>query len=133
METKEEIWYTDDHSQADTPDYRWKRDIYNSELTSEIVIAVSIKREIANEVEQYLKTTNFRGLRLYLFSNTAILSAAHANQAVEKVKQMINESVAAVDAKKTHLFIAAPAQFALFLGHRLNAMGEIQCYEYQGC
>ena len=131
METKEEIWYTDDHSQADTPDYRWKRDIYNSELTSEIVIGVSIKREIANEVEQYLKTTDFRGLRLYLFSNTAILSAAHANQAVEKVKQMINESVAAVDAKKTHLFIAAPAQFALFLGHRLNAMGEIQCYEYQ--
>ena len=61
METKEEIWYTDDHSQANTPDYQWKRDIYNSELTNEIVIGVSIKRKIANEVERYLETIDFRG------------------------------------------------------------------------
>ena len=71
------------------------------------------------------------GPRLYLVSDNVILSAAHTNRAVDKAKQMINDSVAAVGAKKLHLFIAVPAQFALFLGHRLNAMGEIQCYEYQ--
>ena len=131
METKEGIWCTADHPQADMPDYPWERDIHDDELTSEIVVGISIKRMIANEVEQYLETTDCRGPRLYLFSDNAILSAAHANRAVEKAKQMINESVAAVGAKKIHLFIAVPAQFALFLGHRLNAMGKIQCYEYQ--
>ena len=131
IETKEGIWYTDNYSQADTLDYQWKRDICDEELTGEIVVGISIKRKIASEVERYLETTNFRGPRFYLFSDNAILSAAHANRAVEKAKQMIDKSVAAVGAKKIHLFIAVPAQFALFLGHRLNAMGEIQCYEYQ--
>ena len=121
----------DDHPQADTPDYPWEQDIHADELTGEIVVGISIKRNIANEVELYLETTDFRGPRLYLFSDNAILSAAHANRAVEKAKQMINESAAAVDAKKIRIFIAAPAQFALFLGHRLNAMGGIQCYEYR--
>ena len=131
METKEGIWCSDDHPQADTPDYLWEQELHSNELTSEMVIGISIKRKIANEVEQYLETMGFNGSRLYLFSNDAILSAAHANRSVERAKQMINESVTAVGAKKIHLFIAASAHFALFLGHRLNAMGEIQCYEYQ--
>lgn len=131
METKEGIWCTNNHPQADTPDYLWEQDIHHEESTDEMVIGISIKREITNEVEQYLEAKDFCGPRLYLFSDDAILSAAHANRAVEKAKQMINESVADVGAKKIHLFIAVPAQFALFLGHRLNAMGELQCYEYQ--
>ena len=131
METKEGIWWTDNHPKADTPDYPWERAIHDDESTSEMVVGISIKRKIANEVERYLETMDFRGPRLHLFSDNAILSAAHTNQAVVKAKQIINESVAAVGAKKIHLFIAVPAQFALFLGHRLNAMGEIQCYEYQ--
>ena len=131
METKEGIWCSDDHPQADTPDYLWEQELHSDESTSEMVVGISIKKQIANEVELYLKTTNFRGPRLYLFSDTAIISAAHANRSVEKAKQTINELIAAVGAKKIHLFIAVPAQFALFLGHRLNAMGEIQCYEYR--
>ena len=131
METKEGIWWTDNHPKADTPDYLWERDVHDDESTGEMVVGISIKRKIANEVERYLETTDFRGPRLHLFSDNATLSAAHTNQAVVKAKQIINESVAAVGAKKIHLFIAVPAQFALFLGHRLNAMGEIQCYEYQ--
>ena len=131
MEAKEGIWSTNDHPQADTPDYPWEQEIHGDESTGEMAIGISIKRKVANEVERYLETRAFHGPRLYLFSDDAILSAAHVNQAVEKAKQMINESVAAVGAKKIHLFIAVPAQFALFLGHRLNAMGEIQCYEYR--
>ena len=131
METKEGIWCPDNHPQADTPDYLWEQDIHDDELAEEIVVGISIKRNIANDVELYLETMDFHGPRLYLFSNNAVLSAAHANRAVEKAKQIIDVSVNAVGAKKIHLFIAVPAQFALFLGHRLNAMGEIQCYEYQ--
>ena len=131
MEIKEGIWRSNDHPQADTPDYLWEQELHGDESTSEMAIGISIKRNIANEVEQYLETTGFNGSRLYLFSDNAVLSAAHANRAVEKAKQMIDVSVNAVGARKIHLFIAVPAQFGLFLGHRLNAMGEIQCYEYQ--
>ena len=132
METKEDIWYTDNHPQADTPDYAWEQDLHDDELTGDMVVGISVKKKIANEVEQYLETMEFCGSRLYLFSDIAILSAAHANRAVERAKRIIQESIASVGAKKIHIFIAVPAQFALFLGHRLNAMGEIQCYEYQG-
>ena len=131
MEVKEGTWYTNNHPQAETPDYPWEQDIHDDEFTGEMVVGISIKRKIANEVEQYLETMSFSGSRLYLFSDDAILSAAHANRAVERAKQMIQKSTATAGAKKIHIFIAVPAQFALFLGHRLNAMGEIQCYEYQ--
>ena len=131
METKEGIWSTDDHPQADTPDYPWEQEIHGDESTGEMVIGISIKKKVANEVERYLGNDGFPRSSTLLFSDDAILSAAHVNQAVEKAKQMINESGAAVGAKKIHLFIAVPAQFALFLGHRLNAMGDIQCYEYR--
>ena len=131
MKTKEGIWYTDNHPQPDTPDYLWIQDIRHGELTDDMAVGISIKRNIANQVEQYLETTDFRGPRLYLFSENAICSADHANRAVDKAKKMIQESIAAVGAKKIRFFIAVPAQFALFLGHRLNAMGEIQCHEHQ--
>ena len=131
METKEGIWCTNNHPQADTPDYLWEQDIHDDGLAEGIVVGISIKRNIANDVELYVETMDFHGPRLYLFSDNAVLSAAHANRAVEKAKQIIDVLVNAVGAKKIHLFIAVPAQFALFLGHRLNAMGEIQCYEYQ--
>ena len=131
METKEGTWCTNNHPQAETPDYLWERDIHDDESTGEMAVGISIKRKITNEVERYLETTGFRGPRLYLFGDNAILSAAHANRAVEKTKQAIDELIAAFDVKKIRLFIAGPAQFALFLGYRLNAMGEIQCYEYR--
>ena len=129
--TKEGIWCTDNHPEADTPNYPWEQAIHDDKLTCEMVVGISIKRKIDNAVGKYLETTGFSGYRLYLSSDDAILSAAHANRAVERAKQIIQESVAAIGAKKIHIFVAVPAHFALFLGHRLNAMGEIQCYEYQ--
>ena len=73
---------------------------------------------------------HFQGRQLYLYSDMVLESDAQTNRAVQKAKSMIQEFVSKSQAKKIHLFFAGPAQFALFLGHRLNTIGKIQCYEW---
>ena len=94
-------------------------------------MGISILKNTANEeVQRYLETRHFQGKQLYLFSNTALQSDSHTNVAVQKAKSAIQELASKTQAKKIHLFFAGPAQFALFLGHRLNTLGKIQCYEW---
>ena len=132
METKDGIYRTNNHPTEDTPDYQWKQTSINGGSVDEMAVGISIGRDIINDVEQYLKTIHFRGNRLYLLGDTAILSGAHGNRAVQKAKSMIQELTSKTQAKKIHFFLAGPAHFALFLGHRLNTLGKIQCYEWTG-
>ena len=132
METKDGVCWTNNHPTEDTPDYQWKQTLINGESLDEIALGISIGRDIINDVEQFLETILFRGSRLYLLGDAAILSDAHANRAVQKSKLTIQEAVTKTQAKKIHLFLAGPAHFALFLGHRLNTLGKIQCYEWTG-
>ena len=130
METKDGICWTNNHPMEDTSDYQWKHIRIKGKSTHEIAVGISIGRDIINDVEQYLETIQFQGNRLYLLGDVAILSDAHGNRAVQKAKLIIQEVVTKAQPKKIHLFLAGPAQFALFLGHRLNTLGEIQCYEW---
>jgi hypothetical protein len=131
METKDGIFCTNSFPTMDTPDYSWTRDFREGESMGEMAVGLGVMRNIANEVDPYLETTGFRGHRLYLLGSDAIVSAEHANRAVDQAKTMILDSMAQRKARKILLFIATPAPFALFLGHRLNAIGEIQCHERQ--
>ena len=130
MEIKDGICWTNNYPMENTPDYQWKQTSINGKSTDEIVVGISIGRDIINDIEQYLETIQFHGNRLYLLGDMAILSDTHGNRAVHKAKLIIQESVTKTQTKKIHLFLAGPAQFALFLGHRLNTLGEIQCYEW---
>ena len=130
METKDGICWTNNHPMEDTPNYQWKHTQIKGKSTDEIAVGISIGRDIINDVEQYLETIQLQGNRLYLLGDVAILSDAHGNRAVQKAKLIIQEVVTKAQTKKIHLFLAGPAQFALFLGHRLNTLGEIQCYEW---
>ncbi len=130
IETKEGIWWTNSHAKEDTPDYHWQQSI-DGKSTDEIAVGISILKNTANEeVQRYLETRHFQGKQLYLFSNTALQSDSHTNVAVQKAKSAIQELASKTQAKKIHLFFAGPAQFALILGHRLNTLGKIQCYEW---
>ncbi len=130
IETKEGIWWTNNHAKEGTPDYHWQQSI-DGKSTDEIAVGISILKNTANEeVQRYLETRHFQGKRLYLFSNTTLQSDSHTNAAVQKAKSAIQELASKTQAKKIHLFFAGPAQFALILGHRLNTLGEIQCYEW---
>lgn len=130
MEIKEGLWWTDSHPTEKTPDYEWAQKFLAGEPTDELAVGISILMNISSDVEHYLETTHFRGNRLYLSGNTAICSAAHANKAVHQAKRILQDIMSKAQAKKLHLFFAGPAQVALFLGHRLNAVGKTQCYEW---
>ena len=130
MEVRDGIWWTNNHAKEDTPDYHWQQST-EGELTDEIAVGISILKDAANEeVKQYLQMEHFHGRQLYLYSDMVLQSDAQTNRAVQKAKSMIQEFVSKSQAKKIHLFFAGPAQFALFLGHRLNTIGKIQCYEW---
>ena len=130
MEVRDEVWWTNSHANEDTPDYQWQQST-DGELTDEIAVGISILKDAANEeVKQYLQMEHFHGRQLYLYSDMVLESDAQTNRAVQKAKSMIQEFVSKSQAKKIYLFFAGPAQFALFLGHRLNTIGKIQCYEW---
>ncbi len=130
IQTKDGIWWTNSHAKENTTDYHWDQSICG-ESNDEIAVGISILKDTANaDVERYLETKHFHGKRLYLYSNAALQSDEQTNVAVQKAKSIIQEMISRTQAKKIHLFFAGPAQFALFLGHRLNTLGEIQCYEW---
>lgn len=131
MEMKDGIWKTNSYPKTDTPDYIWEYELYKGKPDGEIAVGIGIKKNVFEEVEQYLKSKGFIGSRIYLFGKSAILSDEHANKAVDKIKEILLQVIAQTNTNKIHLFIAVPAQFALFLGHRLNATCAIQCYERQ--
>lgn len=127
---REEKWSTDDHPTSNTPNYIWQVEYPKKEKASELAIALGICRNPVGDVRAYLQGKDFPLLALY--GEDALISAKHTNQAVRKAKEIISETMTKIGAKTIHLFIAAPSQFSLFLGHRLNATGLMQCYERTG-
>jgi len=62
-------------------------------------------------------------------SKQAIQSAADAVSLAEDAREIIQRSVKKYRAKTTHLILYAPQVFCLFLGQKLNALGEVVAYE----
>jgi hypothetical protein len=130
MNYRNEIWSTNTHSDMDTPDYPWDIDLIPQKTRDEIVVTIGVKKNVVNDVQQYLGHQWLSKLpQVHLYGDGVIYDAKHANKAVSQVKDAILNSILKNSAKKIHLFIASPAHFALFLGHRLNATCAIQCYE----
>ncbi|MFS0514833.1 SAVED domain-containing protein [Nostoc sp. UIC 10607] len=125
---REETWATDAHPDTDTPDYVWNL-ISPDGINSNLAVCLSIIHDIRSDVTAYLAAIGNQMPCLSLQGNSAILSPKHANAAVRSAKLAISEALTKTGAKTLHLFLATPAHFALFLGHRLNATSVIQCYE----
>jgi uncharacterized protein YsxB (DUF464 family) len=125
---REEIWATDAHPDTDTPDYVWNL-ISPDGINSNLAVCISIIHDIRSDVTAYLAATGNHMPCLSIKGNSAILSPKHANAAVRSAKLAISEALTKTGAKTLHLFLATPAHFALFLGHRLNATSVIHCYE----
>lgn len=131
MDTKDGVWSTNSYPTKDTPDYHWEKDFREGKSTDEMVVGIGVMRSITSEVDQYLTESGFHGLHLHLFGAAPMLSAEHTNQAVNRAKAIISDAIVQSKVKRILLFVAVPAPFALFLGHRLNAICEIQCHERQ--
>jgi hypothetical protein len=67
---------------------------------------------------------------LHIIGSEPIFSPQHANVATRTIKNTISAEVSRIGVRRIHLFFAGPSHTALFLGHRLNAIAPIQCYEF---
>lgn len=125
-----DIWATDDHANAGTPNYRLASSVCPGKGPS-LVVILSIGRAIADEVKSTLPGLGLAGMTIVqLESQDPIVSADQANLAVKRIKAQISKAMSENRCKDIHLFLAGPAFLALLLGHRLNATGPIQCYEW---
>ncbi|AFY57390.1 hypothetical protein Riv7116_4984 [Rivularia sp. PCC 7116] len=130
MKYRSEIWATDAHPNSSTPEYSLStKTVENG--GEHLIITVAIIRDIAAEVEASLEHYGLDGMPvLHIHGQEAIISSEQANLAVRKIKNLISDTLAVAKSKQVHLFLATPAHLTLFLGHRLNAIAPIQCYEW---
>ncbi|HYD94801.1 MAG TPA: SAVED domain-containing protein, partial [Noviherbaspirillum sp.] len=70
--------------------------------------------------------------RLYLESASPIPDLATLNTAVAETKHALSVFRSEEKIQTLHLVIKGPAFFAMALGHRLNAVGEVQLYDWIG-
>jgi hypothetical protein len=132
IEYRGEIYASDDHPDTSTPEYRWSVK-HLSGTGDMLIVSIGVPREISDEVDVFMHEQEARTLpAVHLHGSEPFLSARHANRAVEYAKRIIAEARSKTNAKKIALFLSGPDYFALFLGHRLNAIAPIQCYQYTG-
>lgn len=125
-----EVWSTDAHADASTPHYPLAV-VRKEGKDDQLVVVVGIIKDVSVDVEGCLPSFGLDGSPvLIMHGASAISSAKQCNAVVGSIKEAIRNEIAASGAQRVHLFFAGPAHLALFLGHRLNAVSPIQCYEW---
>ena len=127
-----EIWKTEAHGDGSTPGYAWREHFYSGTdpKSADIAVGIGVINDVEPEVGPWLDKAGMGAVpRLFLHSTAPITSDAHENQAVRAAKQVIQAALGKSRATTIHLFLATPAHFALFLGHRFNSTASVICYE----
>ena len=130
MDYRGEVWKTDEYG---GPAYSWEVEREGKGQRKEIAVVVAIQKDIRGDVVRFLEEHERADeLQLVLSGPEALSGGAAANAAAAAAKDAIARELSASGARLIHLFVAVPAPLALCLGHRLNAVGEVQCYEWVG-
>lgn len=130
LEYRGMAWRTDSYASVEADAYRWHEDYLPGENSDcELVVGIGILNDVQPEASAYLDDARLGGARLFLHSAVPLESAAHANSAVNSAKAAIKRALQRSGASRVRLFLATPAHFALFLGHRLNATAPVTCHE----
>ena len=132
IEYRSEIYASDAYPDPSTPEYHWSVK-HLSGTGDTLVVSIGVLREISDEVDAFMHEQEALIFpAVHLHGREPFLSPRHANRAVEHAKRIIAQARSKTHAKKIALFLSGPDYFALFLGHRLNAIAPIQCYQYTG-
>jgi hypothetical protein len=122
------IYKLDDYEERKEPYFQSE---VESDTGSEGVVAIQIGTPTRVDVKRAMSETSLTNL-LYLFveSTEGIPDLGTLNRAVADAKRSIASFRADKKLSKIHLFIKGPSFFAMALGHRLNALGPIQLYDW---
>jgi len=100
----------------------------------DLLVSVSLTGEAGNDVRKLLSET--QAFKLWVdvrpatgASSTAVKSASEATAIAVKIKELMREFRIRSHAERIGLILYCPASVALFIGQRLNALGEVVAYE----
>lgn len=108
--------------------------VEEAEPEAELLIAFSITGSAKSDID-ILRTESSHPFSLVYCEpecgagDTAIASNADATALTHHARKIMQHYIQQFGATKTHLIIYAPQGFCLFLGQKLNALGEIIAYE----
>ncbi len=123
-------WCTDAHADVLTPPYSLTK-TETLGKSNDLIVSLGILQNIQLHIDDFANASGLSAsARLHLHGDQPVVSAQQANQLVLAVKRVIRNALAQTDATVIHLFLACPSFIALLLGHRLNAISVIQCYEW---
>lgn len=120
---------TDEHAQAPGP-------FFTADSTSgddgvkEGVASIAFPTRAVADVTAATAGNLARAPRLELTSANVIDGPLKLNRAVAEAKSALVDFRSYHRLDVIHLFIKAPSHFAMMLGHRLNAVGRIQLYDW---
>jgi hypothetical protein len=125
-------WATDAHPRLDTPAYPLTAsNLATGYRSSRLVVSIGILRDITPHVEAALPPHGLTGMPvLHFHGATAIESPEQLNLLIRAIKAQISDALAQTAAQQIDLFLLGPAPLALFLGHRLNGLAQVQCYNW---
>lgn len=132
-----QIWHAADSDIApDTP--VWNFDYHSPDKESEqprdLYITVSLTHDVLPAVKNHIEASGIITPSLLVAKsidgtgNAVVKNGRHAVKLAEELVQQIN--AVKRSGQVIHLFIAAPAAFAFFLGQRQPALGRVRLYEF---
>lgn len=130
MQYRGEEWRTDSYGPSNEKLYPWREEYQTGEASGgELAVGIGILNDVQPAVSAHLDRSGAGIARLFLFSADPLTSDAHANEAANLAKAAIQRALQRSGGRRISLFLATPAHFALFLGHRLNATAPVTCHE----
>jgi len=132
VEARGGVWASDDYAVDGTPD-PWDVELIEGEgeQNAGLVVGIGLMTDLRKDVHAFARCALSGMSVLTLTSQLPLQTGGDVNAAVNSAKARIRELAGRYPGACIHLFLACPAQFAIFLGHRLNAVGAVQCYEWQ--
>lgn len=127
-EQRGELWSTSGEASTEIL-LRLNHERQGSVETPDAVLGLGVGRSVQTSVETALEQQGLGWPTVCIFETAAEeLTAAQARKvAQEIVRQMRDLSTRHA---RVHLFFSGPMMLALFIGHRLNALGNIVLYEW---
>lgn len=133
MEHRGDLWNTNQFQTRDTPVYPIQFNFKDGKTQKLIVEVAIMKEKMAEEVLSFIKRIGESDHPILEVSSAMpIVSSDQANAAVHKIKEEIKNISTKIGVEEIEFFYAGPSHFALFLGHRWNAMPITHCYEWIG-
>ncbi|MFE4525250.1 SAVED domain-containing protein [Cytobacillus firmus] len=131
MDHRGELWKTNQFQTPDTPQYHLQYNFESGQTKRLIVVVGIMKERMAEEVVSFITDTGESDHPiLKVSSSMPIISSEQVNAAVYEIKEEIKNITSRIGVKEIDFFYAGPSHFALFLGHRWNAMPITHCYEW---